>query len=516
LKGINKRVIVFNSLCAVVTQVVQLSLVIWLQQYLVRRISPEEYSILPVVWSVMLLLPLTMGAINTAVSRFATEYYASDRQDEMGDLTTSALPIVTFLCAVVLLVGSAIAWRIDTVLNIPVGREAESRLMLLLMLGSYVVSIACVPFCSGISVRQKHYLYNGINLVSELFKLAILLVLLFCVSTRVLWLVVAQCAASLLDRGLVVYASMKLLPSLRPSWRLRRELVVKNLRFGGWVLLAQLGVTVYTAMGPILLNRYTFAAAVAAYHLGTMPFRQLRSLIDLVVWPLLPAMVTLYTKKQMGALERVFHRIGRYSLWILGLAGCPALFLGDVAFRLYLGPRAAIYNEAPTVMALVLIAWVPFYSVYGLRWLANAHARLGEYNLVFIGCQAANVFLAWFFLSRLGLGATGVGLASLLSIWIFYCFGFLPLTTRVFGIQIRGYLVDTLVRGLVPWLTCTGSLFLVHEYASTWLSLGLCVLFGYAVYAVTIGFCMKEGERRDIAQWVGGVANRVLRRGRVA
>ena len=96
----------------------------------------------------------------------------------------------------------------------------EAQIMLSILLFLYIIGLVTAPFCVGVFVRQQNYLYNIIILVAEGVKLAILFSLLFGVSTRVLWLVVAQAAASLIEKFLLLRASLKLMPTLKPSFRL--------------------------------------------------------------------------------------------------------------------------------------------------------------------------------------------------------------------------------------------------------------------------------------------------------
>ena len=55
---ISKRLVIINSLSSILTIVLEMIFNFWLYQYLARRITPEEYSLLPVVMSIMIFTPL--------------------------------------------------------------------------------------------------------------------------------------------------------------------------------------------------------------------------------------------------------------------------------------------------------------------------------------------------------------------------------------------------------------------------------------------------------------------------
>jgi O-antigen/teichoic acid export membrane protein len=318
--------------------------------------------------------------------------------------------------------------------------------------------------------------------------------------------VVAQAAASLIEKFLLLRASFKLMPTLKPSFRLEWPLVNRQMRFGSWVLLANLGNAVYEAMDPILLNRFSFPASVGAFHLGSLPAKHLKGLALQMTAPLQPALVGFYEHGQSKELQTIFFGIGRYTLWLQGLLICPAIVYGAKLFELYLGNRYAVYHEAPYAMTLTLLAWIPYYSLYGLRWLAYAHERIKWFNLITLGSQVANLALTWFFLARLGWGAIGSGLASLIALWLFFCVGFLPLSIHSFNISPVQYLKDTVLRGLLPWIACTAVLLLLRPIVVSWRGLLLASMAGAAVYGVCLLLCLHGSDRANLNRALKAVA----------
>ncbi len=149
-------------------------------------------------------------------------------------------------------------------------------------------------------------------------------------------------------------------------------------------------------------------------------------------------------------------------------------------------------------MALTLLAGIPWYSVFGLSGLAQAHARVKEFNLLYLACQLVNLAMTWFAVGRCGMGALGSALASLVALWVFSFGVFLPLSCRLFGISLRRYALDTLVRGLLPWLPALGVLYLLRPCVAGWLSLFAVACVGSLGFLVGVALCLLRAERKDI------------------
>ena len=65
--------VLINSASSLVTRMLSISVLIWLQQYLLKRITPEEYSLLPVLYSVMMFAPLITTILISGLGRYIAE-----------------------------------------------------------------------------------------------------------------------------------------------------------------------------------------------------------------------------------------------------------------------------------------------------------------------------------------------------------------------------------------------------------------------------------------------------------
>lgn len=175
-----------------------LLLLIWVQQHLIRQVAPEEYSLLALVRSVTLPLSLLVMAMMPAVGRFVTESYALGREKDISRMTASILPALGIGVVVVLALGAALVWGAPMVLGVSAIRGAEFRFMLALNIAMLAVRLLLIPFSIGIFVVQKHYVYHAIELGASVLKVGVVIALFSLAGTRVLWLVVAQCLTSLL------------------------------------------------------------------------------------------------------------------------------------------------------------------------------------------------------------------------------------------------------------------------------------------------------------------------------
>jgi O-antigen/teichoic acid export membrane protein len=494
----DKRRILVNALGGMVARVLDITLLLWVYQHLVRRISPEEYSLLPVVSSAVLLLPLIATTFSSGVGRFVSEALALHDHEKITRIVSSVYGPLCIAAVGMLAAGGLVIWKCEAILRIAPGLLFDARLIAVLLLGVLTLRVLVSPFTVGLFARERFILINAIILGGQVLKIAVLLALLTG-STRVLWVAVAQSVSELAVTATTLVLSWRCLPALRfVPGAVDRALRRRLFRFGGWVTLDQAGLALYRAMDPIILNRFASAVDVVAFHLGSLPFRQIQPFLAALTKPFQPVMAALHAHENEVTLQNAFLRIGRYSLWILGFLACPLIAWREPLFRLYLGPRASLYSHAPHVMLLMFAAWVPACSLQGLSTLAASKERMRGYILSTTLSQVFNLGLTLFFLASLRLGAIGSALASLVALWMVYMVGLLPLALRGFGISGRRYLKEVIAEGLAPWPVTSLFYVLVKGHVTGWWSLIGLGLVGVGLYAGCSALLLSRTERLDV------------------
>ena len=86
---ISKRLVFVNSLSGVAAKVLNLGVLIWLQQYLLRRISAEEYSLYPVLISLIVFLPPATSVLTGGLTRYIVEAYAKGDERRVTQITST-------------------------------------------------------------------------------------------------------------------------------------------------------------------------------------------------------------------------------------------------------------------------------------------------------------------------------------------------------------------------------------------------------------------------------------------
>lgn len=487
---------VLNATSSVATTIIRMTVLVWVSQYLLRRIEPAEYALVPVVSSLMVVAELFPLIFLRGLSRFMVEADARGDGAGLAGIVSSMLPVLGGVAAVLLACGLFAAGRIDSFIVVDPLYRDDAQLMLMLLMVSLCVEVATTPLRVGLYVRMRFVEQNLIQLFTELLRVGILLGLLFGVSTRALWVVVATTSGNLANILILMVYTYHILPDARFRAGLISGATMRRLLgFSLWTLVQSFNNLVLRAAPALLLNRHGTAIDVTSYHVGNLADVQIRKLVTSAVAPATPALTTIFATEGESALQKFYYLGGRYYLWVTLFLLPPLLAFAYPLIELYVGER---YRAAATVMILVLGAYPFTWASAMFYQIAYAVGRIRAFNLCSILLGVIPLAGMWYFVVLRDMGATGAAIGmgggyALVHLAVMWPFG-LWLVQGSWSVFLR----RTLVPGLAPFaaalLACLafGQLVGVGSWTGFLAGCGLSVV----VYCATLfGLCLDAGDR---------------------
>ena len=496
---VSKSLILVNSLSSIALRLLSVTVLIWTQQYLLRRISAEEYALYPVLVSTMIFAPILTELLTGGVARYAVEAYSTGNQRRIVEIVSSMFPVLLLVTLIFLGLGGIFIGYLDRILTIDPKYLGDARLMMALMVFGSASRLLTIPFVLGFHVSQRFAALNLIHFAEGIFKIAILFTLLFEVSARVLWVVVATVTAGLGALVVQFVVSRSLVPSLkfRPSlfqWDTAKVL----LSFGGWTAIGNLAHVIQQSAPAIILNKLGTSVDVATFHIGSIADRQIRMMTAIGLAPLQPALTTLHATQRSSSLRSAYLRGGRYYLWIILFAACPLGVFAPEIIDLYIGEA---YLATSAVMMLLFCGYPLIYASAMLYRIAVATAQVRGFFSAAILNQLIIVLAILYAVGTLKMGAVGAAWAALVTSSVTQLLVFWPMGVRMVGSTLGSFIRETVWPGILPaiagFLACAG--LKMYARPETWPMLGVCVIAGSLPYAaVLLSFCLRPSDRKDL------------------
>ena len=490
------RLYVINVISSTLTRLLQLTVLVWVNQYLLRRIAPEEYSLFPVVMSLLVFAEIFRHIFTGGLARFLVEADARGDHEHVTRITSSMLPALAAAAGCFAVAATFAIWHIDAILRIEPGYVDDARLMLGLQALSLCAGLVFAPFTAGPYVRQKFVVINGTELATEALRVVVLLYLLFNIGPQVRWLVVASALSAFVALGWRMALTRRMVPAIRFERSLVDGATARKLMsFGAWTSVEGLVELVAKTAPLLFLNRFSTPIQVACFHVGRVADVQMRRVIAAAAQPAQPALTSLFATGGRAALHDFYYRGGRYLLWLSLLLVGPLVVLADPLMILYAGSE---YVAAGLVM-LVLLSRYPFVYASSMYYrVSHATGSVRGYYVTQVVIQLSACALTAALVIGFNLGALGAALAISATEAVLHVVLIWPLGLQMIEGRWGTFFRRTVFPGLLPFLValavCAGTARFVNT--GTWLGVGLCTGAGVLAYVVTLlSLCLDTTDR---------------------
>lgn len=358
--------------------------------FVIKSLGVERYGVLGLAWGVIGYFTLFDLGIGRALTREISVLLASQRDDEIPEVTAMALVILGALG----LVGAALLlsitpWLVHDLLQIPVPLLGESRVAFYLLAFTLPVILVTAGSQGVLVAHQRFDILSAIRIPLGAFTFASpLLVLPFAASLPAM--VAALLGARLLTLAVTLFVSFRMMPALH-GVRFRLERFVPLLRVGAWM-------TVSNVVGPLMvyLDRFIIGAlltmsAVAFYVTPYEVVTKLWVIPAALVSTLFPALVSSATTDTKH-LARLYERgLSYVTMALFPIVLMLAAFSAE-GLELWLGGQFADKSSA-VLQWLVLgiffnsVAHVPYALIQGMgRPDLTAKLHIVELPFYLVAC----------------------------------------------------------------------------------------------------------------------------------
>lgn len=485
-----------NALSCVATRVLQVSLLVWVNQYLIKRIAPEEYSLLPLVMSLLVFAELFNAAFISGVGRFLVAADARGDKKEVTRIVSSIMPFLAAVTLVFLLAGGLTIYFIEDVLDISPAYQATARWMTAILLLPVALNLLATPFGTGPYVKQKFVLLNAIDLGGEVVRIGIVVVLLLAVSTEVLWLVVGSGVAQLLNLGLRIAYTRKMMPEVRFQRSLISKSRVKEMTgFGAWSSVGSFASLATNTIPILMLGHYATAIEVAVFYLGRLPDVNIRKMALAAMRPMQPILTSMFAIDGMSSLKTLFYRGGRYHMWVTLLIVPPLVVFSERLVFLYAGND---YMGAAWVMVALLLQYPVIWAsamYYRIAHASGVVSSFFKFELINVVLTIVAVFTS-VLVFRWGAVGTAMAISGTI-ILVHLCLIWPKSFHQVQGRWGR-FFKQTVIPGSLPAVAASVACYLFMKTVGleTWWHLAAGGLLGLIVYVLTLFFfCIDEVDQ---------------------
>lgn len=349
MAGQNKQLAI-NMLAQVVVFLVQMGINFLLTPFIVKSLGVEAYGFVGLSNNIIGYLQLATVALNSMAGRFITIEYHKGNLEQANKYFSSVFYSNVVISAVLAIISIILLVFLEYVIHIPVNLAADVKwLFALLCLNSLLTLVFNVYIVSPF-IKNRLDVTSVRNLVSNLIKAAVILVLFGFFSSH-LWYI--GCSTLICGIYLIianVKIKDKLTPELGVNLRYFDFVKVKTLLASGvWNLIGKLGDLLQRGLDLLFANWFINAAAMGILSITTqIPFIIL-SVLGLFTSSFAPSLTKDFAKGNLNEmLNEVYKSIRILSISILVPIAILYIY-GDVFYKLWMPTQNSLLLQKLTI-----------------------------------------------------------------------------------------------------------------------------------------------------------------------
>ncbi len=510
----SRKLAVINSVSGIATHIISLTVLVWLQKYLLDHVSIEEYSLFPVVAAPMVFVPLITTILTAGLGRYSVDAYAKGNEKRVTEIVSTMTPLLMIAGLVVAAFGALGIWQIDSILKIEEQFVDDARWMMTILVSAAVLRVSFAAFGVGLFIKQKFVFVNMIDLGCQVLRISLLALLLIAIDTRVVWVVLATTLANTTGFFIKLFMSRRLVPAIRfKRSHIRKEIAPEIVSFGSWTFLQQASTASRLFLSIFLLNRFAGSIHVTAFHLGTLVLKQVQTLTLAALKPLAPPLVAMWAHGERDRIRAVYLNGGRYALWLATFATCPAIIFGPKAVALYLGKTEADIELTTRVMVIAMLILPIRFGNIMMGRIANTAGMAKQTCGVVMTIHLGVIAIMSVLVIGYDMGALGAAISILAANVLVIPTIALPFAFRITGLTARRWLRETVLPGVLPGLIASFFWLALSIYfaPTTWAGLMSCGIPGSLIFVVIVfRFSLKRREREDLLKAAGKIKSKLL------
>ena len=470
----------------------------WYVPFLVRRLGPAAYGLIPLASSITSYMALITLGLNSAVGRYFTIALEQEDHRRANLIFNTSLWGSLGLTAALLIPAALGMVYLDHLIRVPAGFENQARWLFAGTTAAFLLNEIKTPFDVSSFCRNRFDLRNIVAINEVLARVGLVVLLFYAIAPSINYVGFGIFFGTVVSSAGAFWLWKVLTPTLRVAlrdfdWRILRELTGT----GGWVVINQIGAILYLSIDLLVANRL-FGAEESGKYAAVLQLPMLvRTLGSTIGAVFSPTVLFYYARQDLDGLMAYLARAVKCLGLTLALPISLTCGFAEPLLRLWLGPGFGSLHPLLFLMTAHLCINVPILPLLGLQLATN---RVKVPGVVTMVMGMANLGLALVLAGPMHWNLYGIAAAGAIMLTLKNVF-----FTPIYGAHVLGkpcgvfFRESALIVGVtvVTILACRGVLWfwpIVGWDQLAGLSLGISALYGLIVYQ----FILTVEERKMV------------------
>ena len=365
--------LMINLVASVFVFVVQFVINFWLSPFVVSRLGEEAYGFITLANNFTQYATLITVAINSMASRFISLEYNKGNIEKANSYFTSVFWTNVVLAVAILLLSSAVIFRLEKLINIEPALIADVKWTFAISFVNLMVSCLATCFTATTFATNRMDYHAFIQICSNCIRLFMTVGPFLILVPHIYYVSFASLSAALFSFVLYILLQRKLIPefSLHTTYFSFRN-VLKLAKSGIWILVSNISSLLLNGMDLLIANLYINQIAMSRLSISKQLPTAIGGLLGFLANIFAASFTTYVAENNKNALVEEIHFTCRVLGFFLTVPFAGLIVMGQDFFILWLPQNVYDIHAIKEIYILMLLTLINviinayMYSIHSL------------------------------------------------------------------------------------------------------------------------------------------------------
>lgn len=475
------------------TLAVSAGIAFYMSPFLVHQLGKEQYGIWALVFSIIAYTEFFDMGMRQSLARYLPKYYATEDWLNLNRVINTSTAMYSVIGTLTMVASLVIAFTCLGLFNV------SEELMYVMKITLIIVGANAAIAFYGMAVTalgpfHRYDLANAIAIVLKIASTAVILYMLFngwgLITLAVITLVTTIVRS--VTKGIVL---RKIVPAMRLGCKYVSRKTARELVGYGFIsfLIVIAWLVIFNSQN-VIIGIFLSAEAVTYFAIAMTVIQYMRSLVQAIGIPLVPAISHLEATKDLETVRNLSAKMLRYLYYLCTGICCGVLIYGRDFVGLWMGPG---FDLTVDILFILIVAA----TIYLPQTTSNSVLLgVGKHRLLFYilaGEATANIILSIALVGPYGLH--GVAMGTAIPQIIVYAFIYPIAYHRVLKASVKTFYIDALKASLFAIAVSGPCAYAIRELIAVdgWVTFFVDVGITSLIMAVGMYFMILDNEDRQ-------------------
>ena len=492
----NKKSITINVVWSVIGLFINTAITMLILPFVSEQIGIEAYGYIALCNNIITYIDLVAATINVYAVRFISIEYHKGNIEKANMYYNSVFIADAFIAFFISVPAIFAVAQIDSILDVPVRLVADVRLLFILTLLNYFITLMGTVFTSAAFIKDILYKDSRIKAEGQIIKGTLLIILFTLLFPHVWYVAFATVLASFYTIACNIKLSHKYIPDFTLNIRKFSLRAIKEIVTNGiWNTVASLGTILNSGIDLLVTNFYLGATKMGQLSVPKTMSNFISSLLTAVTNSFRPQLLQFFSVGKIDELNKGFQT----SMKFCGLITCTifSVFtaLGFQFLRMWLPMQDTLLLYNLSILTFFADVFTGFVKPLHYGCVLTGKLKIPCVSNLIVGLLS--VILKIFLRNITDGGLSTVAITTVIGN-VVYNFVIMPIyVTHIIKMPRKDTYI-TILRYIVSTFIITGMMYLVFRNMniSNWVTLLLMLAVATIISSIAYILIMLNGQEK--------------------